>query len=144
MTPRQLWLFQLGCWVSLGTAALHLIGMVAAPLSGGTGAVDVAALAAASATAVRFPDGTERALGDLLVGFNLAYACFIAVIGLVGLAAGRRGRDRAALMADVARVLALASLALVVISLITFFLIPTMLLAVMLICFTLAAVRPPE
>ena len=144
MTPRQLWLFQFGCWFALGTAALHLIGMVVAPLSDGTGALGVGALAIASAAPVKLPDGTERPLGDLLLGFNLAYACFIAVIGLAGLAAARRGRDRAALMADVSRVLALASLALVVISLMSFFLIPTMLLAVMLICFTLAAVRPPQ
>jgi hypothetical protein len=142
MTPRQLWLFQFGCWASLLTAALHLAGMILAPLTGADGP-DGVPLHEVAAALVRFPDGTERPLGDVLAGFNLAYAGFMATLGGVGLAAARRGRDRTALMADLARVLALASLALLVISLVYFFLVSTMLLAVTLVCFTLAAVRPP-
>ena len=137
MTPRQLWLYQFGCWVALGTAVLHVVGFLAAPLLG-------SGSAAAAAASVRFADGSERALGDLLVGLNLAYAGFLAFIGTAGLAVARRGRDRVELMADVARVLALASLSLLVISLVYFFLVPTLLMAVLLICFTLAAVRPPD
>jgi hypothetical protein len=140
--PRQLWLFQFGCWVSLATAGLHLAGLVVAPLPGASGPAGDALRAAATAVLV-FPDGTERALGDVLVGFSLAYALFIAAVGGVGLAVSRRGRDRMALMADVSRVLALCCLALLLVSLTYFFLIPTLLIAVMLVCFTLAAVRAP-
>lgn len=142
MPPRQLWIFLFGCWVALGTALLHLISLVVAPLPAPAGA-DADGLRAAAGFPIVFPDGTERSLGDLIGGFNLVYVLLLATIGGVGLAAARRDRDGAGLV-DIARIQALACLALLVISLLYFFLIPTLLVAVMLVCFTLGAVRAPE
>ena len=139
MPPRQLWIFKLGCWVACGTAALHLAGLVLPTPTWG----DAEGLRAAAAVRVVFPGGSERTLRDLLVGFSLVYALFAAAIGGLGLAAARRGRDDARLMVAVARVQAIVCLALLVISLTHFFLVPTLLVAVMLVCFTLAAVRAP-
>ena len=28
MVPRQVWLFKLGCWIAIVTAAVHLVGHV--------------------------------------------------------------------------------------------------------------------
>ena len=142
MPPRQFWIFHFGCWVALGTAVLHLISLVVAPLPAPAGS-DAEGLRAAAGFVVVFPDGTARALGDLLTGFNLVYVLLLATIGGVGLAAARGGRDRAGRLVDIARILAIACLALLVISLWYFFLIPTLLVAVMLVCFTLGAVRAP-
>ncbi len=142
MPPRQLWIFLFGCWVALGTALLHLIGLVVAPLPAPAGS-DADGLRAAAGFLIVFPDGTERALGDLLAGFNLVYVLLLATTGGVGLAAARRLRDRAGLV-DIARIQALSCLALLAISLLYFFLIPTLLVGVMLVCFTLGAVRAPE
>lgn len=142
MPPRQLWLFKFGCWVACGTAALHLAASLLA-LTAAPGTSHVEGLEAAAGFRVVFPDGTERTLGDLLLGFGLAHALLLGAVGALGLTAARRGRDNGVLMADVARVQALVSLALLTISLTHFFLVPTLLVAVMLICFTLAAVRAP-
>ncbi len=142
MPPRQLWIYLFGCWVALGTAVLHLIGMVVAPLP--APAAGAEGFRAAAGSLIVFPDGTERALGDVLTGFNLAYVRLRATMGGVGLAAARRDGDRRRHLVDIARVQALVCLALLVTSLVYFFLIPTLLVAVMLVCFTLGAVRAPE
>jgi len=142
MPPRQLWLFKFGCWVACGTAALHLAASLVA-LTAAPGASHVDGLEKAAGVQIVFPDGTERTLGDLLLGFSLAHALFLGAIGALGLTVARRGRDNGVLMTGVARIQAIVCLALVTISLTHFFLVPTLLVAVMLICFTLAAVRAP-
>ena len=142
MPRRQLWLFKFGCWVACGVAVLQVAGLLVSPLPAPAGG-DAEGLRAAAAFRVVFPDGTERPLGDLFVGFSLVYALFAATIGGVGLAADPLGRNDARLMAVIARVQALACLILLLISLTHFFLVPTLLVAVMLVCFTLAAVRAP-
>ncbi len=142
MPPRQLWILTFGCWVAVGTALLHLVSLAVSPLPPAAGA-DAEGLRAAAGALIRFPDGTERALGDLLLGFNLVYALFLATMGGVGLAAIRRGRDRGVWLTDIARIQAFSCLALLVVSLMFFFLVPTLLVAVMLVCFTLGAVRAP-
>ncbi len=143
MPPRQVWLFKLGCWVAWGTAALHVVGLMVAPLPAAAGS-GADALRAAAAAVVVFPDGTERTLRRVFVGFSLSHALLAATLGAVGLAAIRRGRSHAEWLAGIARVEALVSLALLVISLTHFFLVPTFLVAVMLICFTLASVQAPK
>jgi hypothetical protein len=142
MSPRQLWLFKLGCWVAWAMAAGHVAAVVALPMAA-PGVGNGEAVAAAAGVSLTFPDGTLRTLGDLLTGFSLAYALLAAAVGGIGLAAVRRGRGDAALMADIARALAIVCLALLLISLTHFFLVPTLIVAVMLVCFTLAAVRGP-
>ena len=122
---------------------VHAAAVILLPVTA-PGGGDVEALAAAVRVGVTFPDGTARTLGDLLAGFSLAYALLAAAVGGIGLAVARRGRNDPALMADIARAQALVCLALLAISLTHFFLVPTLIVAVMLVCFTLAAVRAPQ
>ena len=142
MYPRQRWLFMVGCWFAIATAAVHLAGQFFGGLPPVTDAerqLDVLSKTVLFA----LPGGTFRSSSDLMTGFSLAFSWLLAGLGTVGLVVARRGAAVDALLFGVARTLAIFWLGMTVLSLTYFFIIPTMCLALSTICFALAAVRPP-
>ncbi len=142
MPPRQAWLFKFGCWASIVSACVHLVGVVSGH---GTPANDTERQLVQLATTYQFhmPGGSARSYADFMNGFSLAFAVFMVTMGAVGLAVAWRSRASADVMYAVARVLALASAALLAISLVDFFIIPTMFISLVTCCFAVASVRAP-
>jgi hypothetical protein len=143
MPPRQLWFFQFGCWATIVTAAVHMVGHVmppAAPLN------DTERQIMDLTTAYRFtlPGGAHRSVVNFLDGFSLMFALGLAGLGCIGLIVQKRGRHDGPLMSGVARALAVTSVGFMVVSLTNFFIIPTFFLAIMAICFLVASVEPPR
>lgn len=143
MPPRQLWLFKFGCWATLGTALVflvgHVVGVPGAGDPGGSGMADVAA-----SYRYAFPGGSARTLMDLFRGFSLLFALGLVTIGGLGLALAKRCGHDVALMRTVARLCAVASLAMLLVSMMKFFIVPTLFIALMAVSFGVAAVRAPE
>jgi hypothetical protein len=116
MPPRQVWLFQFGCWAAITTAVVHVVVAI-----------------------VPITPTSDEAL-------NLTFAASFAAIGAIGLAVGKRGQADAQLMYGVARYCAIASATLLVLSLIylfVVFIVPTLFIAAVTMCFAVAAVKAP-
>jgi len=117
MPPRQVWIFQFGCWAAIATAVIHAgvaIGVPSTPTS-------------------------DQAL-------NLVFAVSFAAIGAIGLVVTKRGQTDALLMYGVAQSAAVASaafLALSIFYLFVVFVVPTLFIAAVTTCFAVAAVRAP-
>jgi hypothetical protein len=143
MPPRQLWFFRFGCWATIVTAAVHLVGHVMPPP---TAVNDTERQIRELASTYRFawPGGAHRTLADFQDGFSLMFALLLVGMGCMGLVVAKRGRDDVALMSGTARTLAVTSVALMIVSLIKFFIVPTMFLAVMATCFLVASVEAPS
>jgi hypothetical protein len=143
MSPRQLWVFQFGCWAAIATAAVHVAGSLA---GFGPPANDTERQLQSLMTGYRFvlPGGASRTFMDLFGGMNLAFAVLLVAIGAVGLMVHRRARHDTTLMLGISRVLALTCVALLVISLARFFIVPTMFMALLTTCFALSSVEPPS
>jgi hypothetical protein len=140
--PRQRWLFKVGCWTAVVTAAIHLAGQ----LSGGPPPQnDTERQLNELATTYRFafPGGAQRSFQDLMTGFSLAFSILLSAMGAIGLMVEKRGQSDQPLMSAVARTMAGTGLVMVVISMYYFFIVPTMCLALITICFALASVTPP-
>jgi hypothetical protein len=142
MPPRQVWLFQFGCWAAIVAAVVHLSGHIAgrpAPVN------DTERQLIDLATTYRrtLPGGAERSLMDVLDGFSLTFTVFFATLGSVGLVVAKRGRNDARLMYGVARNAAIAAAVVLAISLFYFFIVPTLFIAAVAVCFAVAAVRAP-
>jgi hypothetical protein len=117
MPPRQVWIFQFGCWAAIVTAVVHAvvgIGMPSTPTS-------------------------DQAL-------NLAFAVGFGAIGAIGLIVATRGQADPLLMYGVAQRAAVASAALLALSifyLFVVFIVPTLFIAAVTTCFAVAAVKAP-
>jgi hypothetical protein len=143
MPRRQLLAFQIGCWVTILTAVIHLAGIVFSGDMQGTTPDEVELLRLATTVRIEMPGGQQRTLMDFMSGFSLHFALSLALWGGLGLIVQRRGRDDDALMYAVARAMAGAAAALLVICLTYFFLIPSLFVALMAISFAISAVRAP-
>jgi hypothetical protein len=137
MGQRQVRFFKLGCWAAAITAAVHLVGYVTGPPPP---ANETEQMLTDMATSYQFslPGGVRRTLMDIMDGFSLSFALFMATIGGIGFLVLKRGRDDAILMTALARALAGFSLVLLVISLTHWFIIPTLFIASVALCFVLA------
>jgi hypothetical protein len=142
MSPRQLFIFRVGCWSALATAAVHMIGEVQGL---GSPANDVERQLMNLSTSYHFalPGGASRSLMDLFNGFSLMFALLLATIGAIGLMVHKRARQDTLLMLGVARTLAVSCGVMLVVSMTNFFIIPTMFIALITTCFALASVQPP-
>jgi hypothetical protein len=142
MPQRQLWFFQFGCWSTIVTGVVHLVGYVM-PQDPPANETERQLIDMATHYRFTFPGGAHRSVVDFLDGFSLAFALMLVGLGSLGLIIQKRGRHDVALMAAAARCLAVMAVVLVVISLTKFFIIPTLFLAVMATCFLVASVESP-
>jgi hypothetical protein len=140
---RQLLVFKIGCLAALLAALVHLAGYLSGPQPP---ANDTERELMRLATTYRFPlpGGTSRALMDLLDGFSLMFAVFLALTGGIGYIVQKRGRHDGVLMTALARALAAGYTVLLVISLMQFFIIPTIFIALVTVCFAIASVGAPR
>lgn len=137
--PRQIWLFQFGCWSAVGAAVLHLAAYLAIPADLSGHAAD--ALAQMTPPHVfRVPGLRQPVFTGILDGFSLAWPVLLASIGAAGMAVARHGRDNAKLLRGVAGAFALGTGALLVLSVVRFFSLQTFAIAIVALCFALAAV----
>ena len=74
MFPRQRWLFGIGGWVCLASAALHLIGFLSGRAAAPANDTERELQLLTTTYKIAFPAGTERSYDDLMVGFSLAMA----------------------------------------------------------------------
>jgi len=142
MVPRQVWLFKLGCWIAIVTAAVHLVGHVLGPAAP-TNETERQLQTLATTYKYTLPGGTTRSLMDFLNGFSLVLVLFLTTIGGLGLMVVRRAQDDRVLTLAVARTFAATSVVLLVITLVYFFLVPAAFILVMALCFLLGSVSPP-
>lgn len=139
MPPRQVWLFQLGCWVAFATAIVHLVEHVSGlnALSPDT----VAGINALRATYVILIPGLHQpTFLSVLNGFSLSLALLLATIGAAGLVVLKYGSAQPLLLRGVARALAIGTGMLLVVSVEGFFSVQTFFMATMALCFALSAV----
>lgn len=141
MAPRQVWLFQLGCWVAFATALLHLAAHIAGPATVSPHAT--AGLSMLSPSYVFIVPGLRRpTFVSVIDGLSLSVALLIATIGATGLAVLKHGSESPLLLRGVTRAFAVGSAGLLVISITDYFSMQTFLISVMAMCFALAAVTP--
>jgi len=136
-------LFKFGCWATIGTALLHLVGHLAGPSQPSNDA-ERQLLDLATNYHYVLPGGSERSMMDLVNGFSLIFALMLAAVGGVGLIVQKRARHDPTLMWALARMLAITSVVMLGISLTNFFIIPTLCFAVMAVCFVVSSVKAPE
>jgi hypothetical protein len=115
MPPRQIWLFQFGCWAAIATAVMHVGFALAVPMTTPPG------------------DGA----------LHLLFAVCFSTVGAIGLAVTKRAQGDPLLMYAVARYAAIASVTLLALSLIYFSIVPGMFIAAVTTCFAVAAVKAP-
>jgi hypothetical protein len=137
--PRQVWLFQLGCWVAFATAIVHLAEHVSGLNALGPDAA--ASINAFPATYVILVPGLHQpTFLSVLNGFSLSLALLVATIGGAGLVVLRYGADQPLLLRGVARVFAIGTGMLLALSIEGFFSVQTFCMATMALCFALSAV----
>ena len=140
--PRQVWVFQFGCWAALVAAVVHLAGHIAGPPVAVND--DERQLFQLMATyRFAFPGGAERTMMDFMSGSNLVMAVLLSAMGAMGLVVAKRGQQDSQLMYATARIAAIASVVVLVISLTHFFIVPTLFFAAVTVCFMVSAVRAP-
>ncbi|HVZ21294.1 MAG TPA: hypothetical protein VG871_09550, partial [Vicinamibacterales bacterium] len=83
MPPRQVWLFQLGCWVAFATAIVHLAEHVS-----GLNALPPAMVAHADGVRATYviliPGLHQPTFLGVLNGFSLSLSLLVATIGAAG------------------------------------------------------------
>ena len=136
MPPRQVWLFQLGCWVACATAALHLIGHI---FVAGTAGSPWAA-GASPAYLFLVPGQQVPSPSEVADGLSLALSLLLATLGAAGLAVLNRGHADPVMMRGMARIYGLGIGLVLLVSILDFFSLQTFLLAIAGMCFGLAAV----
>lgn len=137
--PRQVWLFQLGCWTAVAAALLHVSALLVVP--GGLSEHATAALAQTSPPHVfRVPGLRQPTFLGVLEGMSLGVPILLASIGAAGLVVARRGSADPRLVRGVAGAFALGTGALLLLSIAQFFSLLTFVLAIVAMCFALAAV----
>lgn len=133
--PRQVWLFQFGCWSALATAVLHVVAHILVPAAAGA-----VAPGAPAPHIVRVPGVLRPDVLSVLNGFSLGVAMLLASIGAAGLAVARHAGDYAVLLRRVAGAFAIGTGGLFVLSVMQFFSLQSFALSIVALCFALAAV----
>lgn len=139
LPARQVWLFQLGCWVAIAGAALHL----AIHVIGGR-SLSPHAQAGMSMMApdyvILVPGLRQPTYLGIVDALSLSYALLLATVGAGGLAVARHGRYEPTLLRGVAGAFAVGTGLSLVVSVALSFGLMTFVLAVAAMCFGLAAV----
>lgn len=141
MVPRQVWLFQLGCWVAIATSIVHL----AAHITGASlvGAGYDPALEVLLPTHVWLVPGLwQPSFAGVLDGFSLTVAMLTATIGGAGLVIVGYKDVEPTLTRRVARVFAIGMAMFLLVSITSMFSIETFFVATTAMCFGLASVTP--
>lgn len=141
MVPRQQWLFQLGCWVALATAVLHMAAHVTGALLTGAG-YDPALEVLLPMHVWLVPGLWQPSFAGVLDGFSLTVAMLTATLGAAGLVVMRFSDAEPELTRRVARVFAIGMTMCLLVSIATMFSFETFLVATAALCFGLASVRP--
>jgi hypothetical protein len=140
MVPRQQWLFQLGCWVALATAVMHMIAHVTGALLVGAG-YDPALEVLLPTHVWLVPGLWQPSFAGVLDGFSLTVAMLTATLGASGLVVLRFAND-ADLTRRLARVFAIGMSMCLLVSIVTMFSVETFFVATVALCFGLASVKP--
>jgi hypothetical protein len=135
--PRQVWLFELGCWTAFATAAVHLAGHVLASGAGHDTAVSVERL---SGALFLVPGQDPPSPDQVAGGFSLALSLLLGTLAAAGVAVGKRGHEDPTLLRGVAKAYAVGGAVLLVVSILMFFSLQTFFIAAMALCFALASV----
>lgn len=139
MPPRQIWLFQFGCWTAIAAAVVHLIAHLTVQTDFSPHATE--ALAQMTPPYVfRVPGLRQPTFLGVFAGLSLVLPLLLASIGAAGLAVARHGRNDRRLVRSVAGVFAIGVGTLLVVSVARFFGLQTFVIAVVAMCFALAAV----
>jgi hypothetical protein len=133
--PRQVWLFQLGCWAAFATAVLHLVGHLMFPNQAG-----VSGIAGRPPGLFLVPGQDIPTPQNVANGFSLSWALLLATLASAGLAVAKRGYEDTLLLRGVARAYAFGGAVLLVISVQNFFSLQSFLIAIVALCFALAMV----
>lgn len=139
MSARQVWLFQVGCWVAFAAAGLHLVAHVV----GGQEATPHAEAGLRMLSpdyVVLVPGLRQPTYLGVVDALSLNYALLFATIGAGGLAVVRHGQNNPALLRGVAGTFAIGTVMALVTSVVLSFSLQTFVLAIVAICFGLAAV----
>lgn len=137
MSPRQKLFLQVGCYLALLTAALHMVGQI----SGGPQSevpAEKQVLDLMRTTKIALP-GASRTMMELFDGFGLIFATFLATSAGIGFIVARRGAADSMLANAIVRVLAGAFVVMTVISLTNCFIIPTVCLGLVALSFVAAS-----
>jgi hypothetical protein len=139
MPPRQVWLFQLGCWLAFATAVAHLAEHVS-----GLNALDPAIVAHIDTVrptyVIPIPGLHQPTFLGVLNGFSLSLSLLLATIAAAGFVVLKYGADHALLLRGVSRAFAFGIGMLVVLSIEGFFSLQTFFMLVTALCFALSAV----
>ena len=139
MPPRQVWLFQLGCWVAFASALVHLAEHVS-----GLNALDPALVThinvARATYVIAVPGLHQPTFLSVLNGFSLSVSLLLATIGAAGLVVLKYGAEQALLLRGVSRAFGFGLGMLVVLSIEGFFSIQTFFILIAALCFALSAV----
>lgn len=139
MTPRQKLFLQIGCYLALLTAALHMFGQVAGPEP--ENEAEKAVLDFMRNTKLELP-GATRTLMQMMNGFGLIFVTFLATSAGIGFIVVRRGAADPMLANAIVRSLAGAFVVMTLVSITNFFIIPTACLASVALCFVAASFGP--
>lgn len=142
MPARQVWLFQLGCWMAFAVAACQLLVHVAAGSELSPHAVAGLALEPPGYVFL-VPGLRQPTFPGVVDALSLSFALLFATIGAAGLAVVRHGQLNPRLLRAVAGALATGTGLALVVSVVLAFSLQTFVLAVVPMCFALATV-PPE
>ncbi len=133
--PRQVWLFQLGCWLAFATAVVHLAGhLFVAPVEPAVGQ------ASRPAYLLLVPGQDVPSPRDVADGLSLALSVLVGTLGAAGLVVHRYGSERPPLLRGVARAYAFGTAVLLVLSIANFFSVQSFFIAMTALCFALASV----
>lgn len=139
MPPRQVWLFQLGCWVAFATAVVHAVEH----LSGINGIPPEMAAHMASMRAtyvILIPGLHQPTFMGVLNGFSLSLSLFLATVGASGLVVVKYAPDQELLLRGVSRAFAIGTGSLLAISIEGFFSLQTFFMSATALCFAMSAV----
>jgi hypothetical protein len=135
--PRQVWLFELGCWLAFATAVVQVAGHLMRPAPSAL----AASLAGVTAPYLIFVPGQDAPTWvQAFDGYSVSMPLLLATLGAAGLAVQKRGYQDATLLRGVARAYAVGSAVLLVVAVISFFSLQAFFIATMALCFALAAV----
>ena len=139
MPARQVWLFQLGCWVAFVVAGLQVLAHVV----GGQEASPHAEAGLRMLSpdyVVLVPGLRQPTFLGIVDALSLNYALLLATIGAAGLAVVRHGQGNSKLLRSVAGAFAIGTGMALVTSVALSFSLQTFVLAIVAICFGLSAV----
>jgi hypothetical protein len=142
VVPRQLWLFQLGCWIALVTAGVHMAAHVTGSLLSTASGIDPASTPPVPTHIWLVPGLWQPTFAGVLDGFSLTVAMLTATIGAAGLVVLRFGEAQPELVRRVARVFALGMTMCLVVGILSMFSAETFFVAITALCFGLASVKP--